>query len=395
MSGGKRIDFAWELGGRTGHVTTLLPLARAMRARGHQVRFLLREIAAGADLEGAADIPREHAPVWVGETIDRHGGNFAEVLLNFGYHDPVALKELVDAWRERLADTRCVVANVAPSAHLAARTLGIPSFEASQGYHIPPSAMPTPPLRDWEPVPLARLEAADRRVLDAMNAVLGAYGAPVLGTIGELFSDRAMLLTYPELDVYPGRGPAHYYGITDTAEGSAAPEWPPGNGPRTFAYLYSDYALLERLLDALGAAGLPTLAFCRGMEPGLSRRHNGARMKLSAEPMSVSHVVPRCDLVICHGSHQMTAQSLLAGKPLFLLPTQLEQFLVARRAVRFGAALAIAPEAPDADFGAALRELGANPVYAARAREFAERYRSHDRAAALASIIARCEASLS
>ena len=36
-----KIEFAWELG--TGHVTTLLPIAAAMKARGHDARFFLRD----------------------------------------------------------------------------------------------------------------------------------------------------------------------------------------------------------------------------------------------------------------------------------------------------------------------------------------------------------------
>ena len=128
-----KIEFAWELGAGTGHVTTLLPLAVAMKARGHEPRFFLRDLSAGADLEGAAAIPREGAPVWIGPATVAAPLNLGEILLNFGYHDPPQHKALVDAWRERLQSSHAVVANVAPAAHLAARTLGIPSFESIPG----------------------------------------------------------------------------------------------------------------------------------------------------------------------------------------------------------------------------------------------------------------------
>jgi UDP:flavonoid glycosyltransferase YjiC (YdhE family) len=98
--------------------------------------------------------------------------------------------------------------------------------------------------------------------------------------------------------------------------------------------------------------------------------------------------------VICHASHQMTAQALLAGKPVLLLPTQLEQFLIMRRLVRYGAGLGIAPEVPNADYPSALKALADNPEYAAKAREFAERYAGHSRAVALATMVARIEAAL-
>ena len=389
-----KIEFAWELGAGTGHVTTLLPLAVAMKARGHEARFFLRDLSAGADLEGTAAIPREGAPVWVGPATVAAPLNLGEILLNFGYHDPPQHKTLVDAWRERLQGSHAVVANVAPAAHLAARTLGIPSFEVSQGFHAPPAALPSAPLRHWEPAPRARLEAADRRVLEVMNGVLSGYGARPLATIGELFEGRLMLLTYPELDIYPERGPSDYYGITDSGEGKAEPDWPQGSGPRLFAYLYSYFGGLDRLLAAIAARRQPALVFCRGIDPKLKEKYAASSIHFSADAMAVSRVLPQADMVVCHASHQMTAQALLAGKPVLLLPTQLEQFLIMRRLVRFGAALGIAPEVVDADYAAALKALAENRDYSDKARDFERRYSGHSREAALATMVARTEGAL-
>lgn len=388
------IDFAWELGGHTGHVTTLMPIARALQARGHDVRFLLKDPQAGADLEGAASIPREGAPIWVGPVLHPNPLNFGEILINFGYGEPDALRELIDAWRERLSGTALVIASVAPAAHLAALTLGIPSLEVSQGFHVPPPAMPSPPLRDWVAAQRAQLEAADARVLAAINGVLAAHGVPPLATIGELFAGRALLLTYPELDIYPERGPADYYGVPQSGEGESVPDWPAGSGPRVFGYLYNYYDGLASLLDALEQLRAPTLMFCRDIDPALARAHQHGPVHLCVEPMAVSRILPSCDLVVCHGSHQMTAQALLAGKPVLMLPTQLEQFLIMRRVVRQGAGLGIAPEYPGADFQTALANLAGSPGYAEKAREFAHRYASHDRSGALATMVERCEAEL-
>ena len=389
-----KIEFAWELGAGTGHVTTLLPIAAAMKARGHAARFFLRDLSSGADLEGAKEIPREGAPVWTGPATIEAPLNLGEILMNFGYHHAPQHKALIDAWRERLQGSHAVVANVAPAAHLAARTLGIPSFEVSQGFHAPPPGMPSPPLRHWEPAPRARLEASDRRVLEVINTVLQGYGSRPLGSLGELFADRLMLLTYPELDIYSERGPSDYYGITDSGEGKAAPAWPGGEGPRLFAYLYSYFKGLEPLLAAIAARRQPALVFCRGIDARLREKYAGSSIHFAAEAMAVSRVLPGADIVVCHASHQMTAQALLAGKPALLLPTQLEQFLIMRRVVRFGAGLGIAPDAPNPDYAAALSALAANGEYAAKAQDFARRYAGHSRAAALATMIGRIEAAL-
>ena len=389
-----KVDFAWELGAGTGHVATMMPVAQAMKARGHAVRFLQRDIAAGADMEGAAGIAREGAPVWVGPVVHTEPLNLGEILHNFGYRDASTLAPLVEAWRERLRATDLVIANVAPAAHLAARTLGIPSLEISQGFHVPPAGLPAAPLRDWEPAPRARLEAADRQVLDAMNRVCAAYGAAPLASLGELFASRALLLTFPELDIYPERKPAEYFGITESAEGSVVPEWPPGRGPRVFAYLYHYSKGLEGLLEALRRLDAPTLMLCRGIDARIRASCDGTCVHVTEQAMAVSRLLPGTDLVVGHGSHQMTAQALLAGKPLLMLPTQLEQFLIMRRVVRFGAGLGVAQDVPNPDFAAALAELAGNPAYGAQAREFARRYAGHSRGAALATILARCEAAL-
>jgi UDP:flavonoid glycosyltransferase YjiC (YdhE family) len=154
-------------------------------------------------------------------------------------------------------------------------------------------------------------------------------------------------------------------------------------------YRYAPH--LEQLLETLAAMECRTLMLCRGVDAALRAKFSGSSVYLAEVPMAASRLLEQADLVVCHGSHQMTAQSLLAGKPLLLLPSQLEQFLITRRVVRFGAGLGIALDVAAPDFRAALNELVANPGYGAKAREFAQRYAGHDRDAALKTMIARCE----
>jgi UDP:flavonoid glycosyltransferase YjiC (YdhE family) len=387
----REISFAWELGGNTGHVVTLHPIALALKERGFRVRFLQRDPGAGTDLERAAEIPREGAPVWVGPPVHENPLNFGEILQNFGYAQVASLRPLVEAWRERLRNSRMVVASVAPAAHLAARTLGIPSLEVSQGFHVPPAVFPAPPLRDWEAAPRARLERADQLILNTVNQVLEEHRAAPLETLGDLFTARSALLTYPELDIYPERGPAEYYGIPHSAEGSALPGWPSGEGPRILAYLYGYYDRLGAVADSLASSGARVLAFARGADAAVKSRHRGGPVHFSDEPMAFSRLLPSCDAVFCHASHQTTAQALLAGKPLLMAPTQLEQFIIMRRVVRQGGGLGLASEVADPDVGAAVRELLGNPKYAENAQQFAARYAAHGRDAALETLTDRIE----
>ena len=90
----------------------------------------------------------------------------------------------------------------------------------------------------------------------------------------------------------------------------------------------------------------------------------------------------------------MSAQALLAGKPLLLIPTQLEQFLKTRRIVSQGMGLGISADTARPDFTAALEELAVNPRYTAAAAAFAARYARHDRSAALRTMVERCIAAI-
>ena len=83
----------------------------------------------------------------------------------------------------------------------------------------------------------------------------------------------------------------------------------------------------------------------------------------------------------------------LAGRPLLMLPTQLEQFLIMRRVVRMGAGLGIAPDVPDPDYDVALAQLAQDPGFTRNAAAFAARYRSHSAPAALDTMVARILAS--
>ena len=43
-----RILFAWELGANLGHLGALVTLAKALRSRGHEAMFAVRDLAASA-----------------------------------------------------------------------------------------------------------------------------------------------------------------------------------------------------------------------------------------------------------------------------------------------------------------------------------------------------------
>jgi hypothetical protein len=191
--------------------------------------------------------------------------------------------------------------------------------------------------------------------------------------------------------MYPERGPSEYYGILPGAS-SQMLDWPPGS-PRVLAYVYADYRHLPALLAAIARYAGAAIVVCPGIDGGLRAQQGADHVSISETLLDLPRMAEHADLVVSHGSHQTTAEALLKGRPILLLPTQVEQFLTTRRVVRFGAGLGIASDAERPDFDRALAALLETPRYAARAREFATRYGGHDRARALYTLIRRCEQS--
>jgi UDP:flavonoid glycosyltransferase YjiC (YdhE family) len=90
------------------------------------------------------------------------------------------------------------------------------------------------------------------------------------------------------------------------------------------------------------------------------------------ERFNMARAAAGCDLAVLNGTHGVTAQVLLAGKPSLHFPIFLEQALVAQNVERLGAGLTATPDTAEAP--AYLDRLVGWPGYAAAARGFAERY---------------------
>jgi len=84
--------------------------------------------------------------------------------------------------------------------------------------------------------------------------------------------------------------------------------------------------------------------FLPGKQAKLPRRA-GARARLktgapsSLKPAPMTAVQGECDLAIIHGGSGTSSALLLAGRPLLLLPTQLERTVFARNNEKMGAGI--------------------------------------------------------
>jgi len=388
------ILYTWEFGANLGHVGAFLPLARALRQRGHDVR------CAVSQTEPAARLLTQEGFAWLrapscAETL-REGPplSYDDILLRFGYARNADLLGRVVAWRElmRVTGAQVVLADHAPTAMLAARTLGIPIVIFGSGFYVPPRQRPLPNMRTWLPVPAGRLDALEDEVLASINPVLAHFGQPPLGKVADLFDvAEDTLLGFPELDHYADRGPARYWGNLPDAGVGEAPDWPKVPGKRIFGYLRTGTRHHEAALAALRALGLPTIVFFPDAPPALLERYGAPHLVFSAKPLALAQTAREADAAVTYASMSTTTSFLLKGKPLLLLPGHLEQFLLARRIEAMGAGLLVNPEQPPTDLELKLRRILFDAEFSLNAQAFARKYSNFPQDTVIDNLIRRIE----
>jgi UDP:flavonoid glycosyltransferase YjiC (YdhE family) len=389
------IIFSWELGGGNGHAGRLKSLAQPLAARGHRIAFALRDLVRTRPMLHGLGVPVFQAPLWLHrvEGLPPAQASLAEILLGCGYIDPMAVAALVDGWRALLqaVDANLVVADYAPAAVLAARSLGIPSASVGACFALPPAGAPLPSLRAWEAVPLARLEGAEARLLDSVNRALAIHGArPLARACDALLGDTPLLCTWPELDPYRRpAGSVRWFGPNLSAPGAVAPRWPAGEGQRVFAYLGETHPEHVAMLEALARAGCRTLVYAPHVAAQLARSGQvGFRppvahplLAWAAGPVDLTAALPGCAFAVCHAGDSTISEALLAGVPLLMMPRTTESFLNARRVRELGAGININEMPRPLAWNEIVRRLLQEPGFSDAAHAFAERYAGYDRLA--------------
>ncbi|MBX3661476.1 MAG: hypothetical protein KF804_03385 [Burkholderiales bacterium] len=375
-----RVLLAWELGSGAGHLASLRTLAEELLKRGHRVTLAARDIGSAATIFGglAGRLHVVQAPV----CSRNYGGladpplNFAEILMRFGYLDASMLKALVQGWRAlfELTGADRLVADHAPTALLAARGMPVACTTFGNPFAVPPSLSPTPNMRQWLEVPAQRLENSDEQVVRTINAVLASADPPVT-RLHQLFDGAEHLfIGVPELDPYGPRAAGSYLGLHAARSGNAPANWPEGEGARVFAYVKADYPHIQACLAALRAAPARCLVNLAGGTPQTTGPFCGPRMSFSAGHVDIEHALAQCDLLVCQSGLGTVNAALRYGRPLLLLPSQLEQYLLARNVEKLGAGLVVHPETKLPDIAGSLGRLLTDPGFARNADALAQRY---------------------
>ncbi len=374
----RRILFAWELGTNAGHLDRGIALAHALRSRGHEVIFVVRDLDLAERLLptegfGFLPIPSTALPPPRQATM-----NFSDVLLICGFDDAQVLGARVRAWTHllRTLDPDTLVLDHAPTAQVAAYIVNVPAVLVNSGFSIPPITQPFPSIQPHIRISDEQLSLADQRVRLTVNEVLSQFEARPLPHLSELFARSPQIITtFKELDPYSKRDTGLYVGPVERITTYREVPWETIGKVRVFVYMRPFIRGVQALLQALHASDAEVKCVLPGAAPALVSKYQTAHFKIYTELIELGSLLKEADVVISYGSATLLSQALLAGVPVLLLPDVMEQILNSMRAVELGAGILLLKERDPEAISAALTALTSQARFRMAARAFAAKYR--------------------
>ncbi|RQP26675.1 glycosyltransferase [Piscinibacter terrae] len=386
-----RVLLAWELGANLGHLLRLLPIAQALHALGHMVSLAVPDPAAVRERMGPLpwEVLRIPRPVRGDET---EPACFAQILAMHGFGADDLLGDAMRAWQRLLSVARpdVLLADHAPLALLAGRLYRVPAVHVATGWESPPFGGTLPILRPAMPeAEPSRVRALEDSIVARINRLCVEHQAPPMQVLGEVFrAQLSLLATWPEIDHFQPRPDRPWFAVGDprrqptcigplfSADTGAPAAWPQGQGPRVFVYMQRGPATAA-VLRHLGAIGARVVASVPGATMA-ERNAAGPSCQLHDAPVRLDSVLPQADLVLSHGSHGLTAASLLAGVPMVSVPMQMEQATLTQQVRRLGAAELLRPADVESQGRDLIVRVLGTPSYRDAANAMARRHAGFD-----------------
>lgn len=347
------------------HLLAQLPLARAMRSAGHEVRFATStDLAEMVRAAGFAVVPVEFdKPLEPGLELSirprKRGERPLEPRVRVAARVAPALIRAFDQWRPHVV----VRDPLEYGSYLAAEHAGIPHAVGREG-----------PF--WEPQTRQEMLGA------ALDDLRDRLGLPPDPSTHRLYRFLTFVFAPPELlsaDTYISPV-THFIRPTpaDTVTDLGAGGWTPPPPDATFVYAtlgtvfnHKHPELLEAMTEALAGEQYQALV-TTGPDHDLRplARFADARNLTVLGYVPQSTVLPYCDVMVAHGGFHTVIGALVHGVPLVLLPLGGDHPRNARWCSAQGAALVLDDNHRDPEsIRAGVREVLSGPGY----RDAAER----------------------
>lgn len=391
----RHILISWELGGGLGHISRLAAIAKGLVGRGWRVSLCLQDLSKAYEFFGDQPVSLFQAPVWQPRLRTDHApACFSDILLHRGYGSAPGLFSLVSAWRSLFHSLQpdLLMFDYAPTALLAARDISLPKILLSSGFGELPPGQADVCLRPWQLHAREATIASEKLVVGVVNRVLKKGGSGPIRQISDIYqAERSFLFMVPELDLLKNWSQATY--LRPPREAGAMPPavWPEQAGKRIFAYLKPSSPLCLPTIESIFRLSCTGLIVCAGLPDRDVESFRRPGLRIYSRPCDLTEALDRADLVVCHAGRTTISDALLAGKPLMLIPEQLEQFHNALRVDKLGAGLLAPKEAGQEQIRETLSRLLTQPGYQQVSQAIATSNASLRRSDPVAGVVAACD----
>lgn len=387
-----KILITWELGKNFGHIAKLVEIAKPLADKGANIFFALQN--PGAFLKFRPDF--EHtilqAPFSPIKPMKTPILTYCDDLRPCGYDNSDTLAGLIESWRSLfdMIKPDVVIAESSPTALLAARDYPFAKVAIGTSYEIPPMKTPMPLMPYWENVNTDALMKREQEVMDVINGALESLSLDLVEKFSDIFDiDARFLCSFAELDHYPEREDAQYYGALFKTDSGAALKWNPKAKKHVFAYLRPEALSFRPAFEAL--CNLPddydVIIAAPGIDPKIKEARESDNIGIEDGMVNLDNVFSKCDLAVCHAGVGMSSAFLLRGVPLLMLPGHIEQLMFARAVGRYGAGRGVVGRFGPEKVHELIDLLLSEPEFKQTAAKFAKTYKSFKADEAVAGMV--------
>ena len=329
----RRALLAWESGAGRGHIVALKKVANAISDRFECDAALCRmkhadELADSCVAVFQARYLRAD-PKSLRKGTGVQTATWGEFLGDIGFRNAEFLASQIGWWKSVIQERRItlVVADFAPCAMLAARSLGIPCVAVSPGYGVVPG--------NYMEFPILLPEYATRlydeaEMVAAINQAGEAHDVPTLQYLPQLYDCEAHLVrTLPLLD--PCQGDRMFDVLLPLDEQMTEID---GKGDEVFVYFSTNEASEPEVIRAIANLGLPTRAFAPALDDAGLNALAASGVMVERTPYPIDEMRKRSRLLVNAGQHGTLCFGMMAGLPQVSLPQHLEHTYYARKAAQ-------------------------------------------------------------
>ena len=385
-----RILFTWELGEGNGHIVPHFNLLSTLVDKGYQVYFAAKNLTLAVRILEPIGVKCIQAPIRpiISKKNQMSVYTYANLLNNIGYYDKNIILGMICGWYNlyKILEPQLIIFDHSPTALLASKDLNIKRIIYGLGFYTPPETYPLENMNIYQKLNKNQRIVDEKHLISRINLSLKRIKFSPLQTLSDIFkTDAKIFRTYKELDHYLTRpkNSVTYHGLVGSSTIGFKPKWPKGS-KRIFAYLKPCKALPE-ILYLLKKYKLSTLVVCNDINKDFQKKHRCQHLEFSTKLYDQLKILDDCEFTITNGTGTAT-ESILAGKPVLMLPTNLEQLMTAHRVQEMGAGLYTHGSNPD-NLESKLKMLLEKDSFKIKAKKFSTKYSKYGRQVSLEKVI--------